>query len=116
MKLSMNKKRFLPIIGIITILGLVVLAPPLYSKTNLPYPTPKEIKGGLSVCKQVFINKMSEMRSAWEVNLETLTSQEKPASEMVDEAFEGVRTYRCWLEYLCRSVRYSCSANPASSS
>jgi len=26
---------------------------------------------------------------------------------MVDEAYENLRTYNCWLEYICRAVQYS---------
>lgn len=106
------KYKILALIGIIS---LIFWIRPLYSQTNLPYPEIKDIEGGPSQCSQAFINRMSTMRGAWEANLETLTSQEKPVSEMVDEAFEGVRTYRCWLEYLCRSVRYSGPANPIES-
>ncbi len=43
----------------------------------------------------------------WQSNLINLVDQEKPASEMVGEAYENVRTYNCWLEYICRAVQYS---------
>lgn len=43
----------------------------------------------------------------WQVNLQGLVDQEKPASEMVDEAYQNLRTYNCWLEYICRAVQYS---------
>ena len=33
--------------------------------------------------------------------------QEKATSEIVDEAFESMRTYWCWLDYLCEAVLYS---------
>jgi hypothetical protein len=36
-----------------------------------------------------------------------MMTQEKPTSEMVDDAFESLRTYRCWLDYLCETVTYS---------
>jgi len=43
----------------------------------------------------------------WQNNLSTLKDQQKPASDMVDEAYENLRSYNCWLEYICRSVQYS---------
>lgn len=43
----------------------------------------------------------------WEDNLQKLIDQQKPASQMVDEAYENLRTYDCWLEYVCRAVEYS---------
>lgn len=108
----MNKKYILipAVLGIMAA-GLIA-ASPLHSQGNVPYPEIKEEKGRPPVCDQAFINQMTLMRTAWEGNLELLTQQEIPASEMVDDAFEGVRTYRCWLEYLCRAVLYSGDANP----
>ena len=47
------------------------------------------------------------MHSAWNENMNALRDQEKPTSEMVDEAFESMRTYYCWLDYLCETVLYS---------
>lgn len=43
----------------------------------------------------------------WQTNLNRLVDQQKPASQMVDEAYENLRTYNCWLEYICRGVEYS---------
>ncbi len=31
---------------------------------------------------------------------------------MVSDAFEGLRTYDCWLRYICQSVRFSAVADP----
>ena len=50
---------------------------------------------------------MAYAQKAWSDNLDTLMGQEKPASEMVDEAFENMRTYQCWLDYICRAVQFS---------
>lgn len=43
----------------------------------------------------------------WEGNLQKLIDQQIPASDMVDDAYENLRTYNCWLDYICRSVQYS---------
>ena len=43
----------------------------------------------------------------WMENLQNMINQEIPASEMVDDAYENLRTYNCWLEYICLSVEYS---------
>ncbi|MFH1012752.1 MAG: hypothetical protein V1760_03320 [Candidatus Peregrinibacteria bacterium] len=98
----MRKKILFPLlIGLILLAATILGQQPSYSQT-------------LS-CKEVTTNQMSVMRKAWEQNLTSITSQEIPASEMVDDAFESARTYRCWLEYLCRAVYYSGNANPAES-
>jgi len=55
---------------------------------------------------------MGHVEKAWSENLNKLTDQEKPASAMVDEAYENLRTYNCWLEYICRAVEYSSYAPP----
>ncbi|PIZ74386.1 hypothetical protein COY07_00815 [Candidatus Peregrinibacteria bacterium CG_4_10_14_0_2_um_filter_43_11] len=108
------KKIILLAIGIIFVVLLAQI--PLYSKSDLPYPQIQEEDDRPPVCHQSFLNEMHLMRKAWEGNLETLIEQEKPASKMVDEAFESVRTYRCWLDYLCSMVRYSGNASPVSTS
>ena len=107
----MNKKIIIPLIGFILLLSYGLS----YSQGTLPYPEPQNAKGSPPVCHQAFINEMALMRQGWESNLNDITSQEIPASEMVDDAFEGVRTYRCWMEYLCSTVRYSGTALPAES-
>jgi len=43
----------------------------------------------------------------WARNLELLKDQPRSTSSMVDEAFENLRTYRCWAEYVCSAVLYS---------
>ncbi|MFH0837922.1 MAG: hypothetical protein V1880_01495 [Patescibacteria group bacterium] len=50
---------------------------------------------------------MEAVKRDWQENLKKLIDQEKPASEMVDDGYESLRTYDCWLEYICRAVQYS---------
>ena len=55
---------------------------------------------------------INSQQNDWNKNLKLLTEQEKPASEMVDEAFESMRTYKCWTEYTCKAVAYSTRYGP----
>lgn len=71
-----------------------------YSQTGVPYPEPKN-------CIESVDNEISIMRTGWNTNLQLLLNQEKPTSEMVDEAYDSMRTYRCWLNYLCEAVLFS---------
>lgn len=66
-------------------------------------------------CEDAYTEKAALMNRAWGQNLQSVLDQEIPVSEMVDDAFEGARTYRCWMEYLCRSVSHSISASPLES-
>jgi len=63
-------------------------------------------------CCVAYHEAMGAVELAWSQNLDDMMDQEKPASEMVDEAFENLRTYQCWLEYICRAVEYSSYALP----
>ena len=79
-----------------------------------PYPNPDQDEINLSSCTKTTANQIYIMRDAWQKNLTAMMAQEKPASEMVDEGFESIRTYRCWLDYLCEAVLYSANADPKS--
>lgn len=108
----MNKKFIIPIIGIsVVLVGLISWSGKLHSQTNLPYPQivpqPK-----LSACVQSVANEMALMRDAWDQNLRDMLDQENACSEMVDDAFESMRTYRCWSDYLCETVLFSARADP----
>ncbi|MBU0705724.1 hypothetical protein KJ657_02410 [Patescibacteria group bacterium] len=50
---------------------------------------------------------MEAVKRDWQANLQQLVDQEIPASEMVEDGYENLRTYNCWLEYICRAVQYS---------
>ncbi|MCK5606257.1 hypothetical protein KAR91_30435, partial [Candidatus Pacearchaeota archaeon] len=100
------KKILISIIAIaIAIIGVMQWNPKTYSQSNLPYPEPVD-------CGQSTSNEMALMKAGWNTNLQSLLNQEKPASEMVEEAYEGARTYRCWLNYLCETVLFSGGAPP----
>ncbi|MBN2095910.1 hypothetical protein JW752_00730 [Candidatus Peregrinibacteria bacterium] len=106
------KKLFIPIIGLTAILiSLLVWNRLTLSAADVPYPNPGA-KENPSACVQVVANEMTLMRNGWQENLNTMLDQEKPTSEIVDEAFESLRTYRCWLDYLCETVLFSGNAEP----
>lgn len=76
------------------------------SNVNLPYSRP-------NTCKQSIENEMFIMKSAWVANLQSLMNQSKPTSQKVDEAYESLGTYRCWLSYVCQAVTFSGSYDGA---
>lgn len=50
---------------------------------------------------------LDAVKKDWQESLKSLIDQQKPASDMVDEGYESLRTYNCWAEYVCRAVQYS---------
>ncbi len=58
---------------------------------------------------------LEAVKQDWLANLIKITNQERPASDMVEDAYESLRTYNCWAEYICKAVFYSSYA-PADSS
>ncbi len=111
--MDQNMKKILPIITalLITIIW-IGFRQTTQSAENIPYP---KIEGdNPPQCLQSTANELVRMRNAWNANLSALTAQEKPASDMVDEAYESMRTYRCWLGYLCQAVLYSANADEKS--
>ncbi len=50
---------------------------------------------------------LDAVKRDWQENLQQLVKQEKAASEMVADGYESLRTYNCWVEYICRAVQYS---------
>lgn len=104
-------KKFLYFITGVTI---ILIAPiswkaVTFSQANLPYPEikPDSSPNGVSACTQSVANEITIMRNDWITNLKDNLDQEKPTSELVDGAFDSLRTYRCWLDYLCEAVYIS---------
>lgn len=50
---------------------------------------------------------MDAVKRDWQTSLQQLVNQQEPASQMVDDGYQSLRTYNCWLEYICRAVEYS---------
>jgi len=65
-----------------------------------------EGEGNEACCIQ-YSSAIDAVEADWKANLRSLSDQQVPASHMVDDAYENLRTYNCWLEYTCRSVQYS---------
>jgi len=107
----MTKKILLPIIGItLLLISLISWRTGTYSKSGLPYPNIPEPKGP-DACLQSIANEASIMKDSWNANLALLMQQPKAPSDKVDEGFEGLRTYHCWLDYLCQAVLFSGNAD-----
>jgi len=107
------KKRTLFISGITLILiaVIVVLIPSAtYSGSKLPFENDDSL-GQDKMCENAIKNGFTSLNRGWNNYLATLGEQQKPASEMVDEAIESFRTYRCWTEYFCQSVGFSAYGN-----
>jgi len=103
------KKIIFPIITLAIIAIFIIFKADTSSSEAIPYP---KIEGNNpSQCLQSTANELVRMRNAWNNNLSSMLAQEKPTSDMVDEAYESMRTYRCWLEYLCQDILYSGNAD-----
>lgn len=83
--------------------GLIFRQENSYSEDALTYAA----ECGTDECCNAYHEGMEALEQDWSQNLSTLIDQEKPASQMVEESFENLRTYNCWLEYLCQAVLYS---------
>jgi hypothetical protein len=108
------KKLLLIVIIILVFIGSAAIAPDIFSANTSKYTDVCKVGDNVNYCCVSYNEAMGAVDKAWSDNLDTLMAQEKPGSEMVDEAFENMRTYQCWLEYVCRSVQYSGYANPSS--
>lgn len=50
---------------------------------------------------------LDAVKRDWQASLQQLINQEVATSEMVDDGYESLRTYNCWVEYICLAVQYS---------
>lgn len=99
---NMSKKIIL-IIGFV--LSVTTWQLTTHSQEAQPSKHAKKCENGQ--CCVAYSEGMDALEADWSKNLKTLLDQERATSSMVDEAFESLRTYRCWAEYLCSSVLYS---------
>ena len=107
------KKLLISIISItIFLTGIIGWQKLTYSGSNVPYPDAYDAPPGSTSCLHVVANEIMLMNNGWQENRQIMLDQEKPTSEIVDEAFESMRTYRCWLDYLCEGVLFSGNADP----
>ncbi|MBN2307227.1 hypothetical protein JXD20_04540 [Candidatus Peregrinibacteria bacterium] len=116
------KKSYITIAAIMLCVGYGVLSWEIMSYSDPPSPANSRFAQTCSITTQSdegapektydlccidYHEALEAVKVDWQNNLEQLTAQEKPASEMVDEAYESLRTYDCWMEYICRAVLYS---------
>ena len=103
-----NKKAISFIIGMLTMMtGMVLMSPHTKAAEGTPTIQEQCENSGNQTCCVDYNMAIEAATQDWEANLLTLKDQKKPASEMVDEAYENLRGYNCWLEYICRSVQFS---------
>lgn len=100
------KKRFFTSLVTLMILGIGTLSFSMMT-FSLEEDQIGEELNKIASCGVDYTRAMDAAQRDWDNNLRTLVDQEKPASEMVDDAYENLRTYNCWLEYICRGVLYS---------
>lgn len=103
-------KKLSIIIGIIAI-AVGVLGWQLNSFSQQESPYAQECN---NACCIAYREAMGTVEKAWSSNMSDMMNQEKPASETVEEGFENLRTYQCWLEYICRAAQYSGYGTPES--
>ena len=96
------KKRLLIFIFIIGLISAGIVNFPDYSNSA---PEVKPPPG--QSCGDAIDYGIDLLRQAWLNNFLVMEDQEKPMSAIVDDAMENVRTYHCWLDYFCESVKYS---------
>lgn len=103
------KKTYITIIAVILCVGYGVLSWDIVTHSEPPGPEDSdhaEFCSNYSCCID-FNEALDAVRRDWEENLQKLIDQEKAASEMVADGYESLRTYNCWMEYICRAVQYS---------
>lgn len=116
------KKITLTIASIILCVSYGVLSWDIVTHSATPGPedskyagicssTTKSDRGGPStnhnMCCIDYNGALDAVKRDWHENLDKLKDQEKRASDMVAEGYESLRTYNCWVEYICRAVLYS---------
>lgn len=116
------KKTVLTITALLISLGYGVLSWNIITYSEVPGPEDSAFAGICSVitnpdntvsqttydmCCIDYNEALDAARRDWQTTLRTIADQEKPASEMVKDAYESLRTYNCWMEYICGAVQYS---------
>ncbi len=107
------KRNFLIITGITLITlygvlswGIIVHSDPAGPDESI-YATLCANGDSYDLCCIDYNEAMDAVERDWDSSMQALIEQEIPASEMVADAYESMRTYNCWLEYICRAVEFS---------
>ncbi len=106
------KKSYITLAAIILCIGYGVLSWDIATHSQEPEPSKyaqacKDEVGTSNACCIDYNGALDAANKDWQNSLQNLIDQEKPASEMVGEGYESLRTYNCWLEYICRAVEFS---------
>lgn len=94
---------------LLTIFGLLLFWPGATQAQQANFF--KEICKEDECCLQ-YTDAMAAAQSDWNAHVKSILAQPKATSKKVDEAFEGLRTYDCWVRYVCESVRLSAVVDP----
>lgn len=114
------KKTFITITAIMLCVGYGVLSWDLVTHSEPPGPEDSPFANdcieprssdldatAYDKCCIDYSEALAAAKRDWQFNLQQIASQERPASDMVEDAYENLRTYNCWVEYICRAVQYS---------
>jgi hypothetical protein len=99
-----NKKTFIIGTLILTTLAGGVLLRPQSSNSATVLTNEKP-----ATCEAVMDNGFQALDKGWDQYVQNLLDQEKPVSSQVDDVFDSIRTYRCWMESFCKSIQVSAS-------
>ncbi len=112
------KKPYITIVAVILCVGYGVLSWDMVTHSEPPGPEDSQFadlcsstNGGTirkdNMCCIDYNEALDAVKRDWQENLQQLVKQEKAASEMVADGYDSLRTYNCWIEYICRAVQYS---------
>ncbi len=116
------KKSYITTVAVILCVGYGVLSWDMITHSEPPGPedslfaeecsntTPSDSGAPIkydNMCCIDYNEALDAVKRDWQENLQQLVKQEKAASEMVADGYESMRTYNCWVEYICQAVQYS---------
>jgi hypothetical protein len=119
MKFNINLNKMLKkisIIGITIAIGILSWQLNTRSEFNSQFTDKCTPDGGefADSCCIAYNEAIFNLEEGWKNNLNNLKDQEKASSDITGDAYENLRTYNCWLEYVCKAVLYSGIADPLS--
>jgi|GEM_PF-2932721 len=108
------RKTYITLAAVILCVGYGILGWDIVTHSAEPTAADSQFAGACgadpqnpNACCVAYNESLAAAKRDWQANLQQLINQEKAASEMVDDGYESLRTYNCWVEYICRSVEYS---------
>lgn len=102
------KRSIITSVAITLCVGYGVLSWDIVTHSQPPDPETSQFSDRCDTACCIDYNEALEaVKLDWQKNLNALVDQEKAASEMVEDGYESLRTYNCWVEYICRAVQFS---------